>query len=105
MANDYISRETATKILIRDIQVSAVYGLCSFADIQRALEKIPAADVVPVVRCKDCIHWHESKNGYGDCYHIADRDCEGGASFDCSTEADDYCSHGSRMGGGEHHAE
>ena len=29
----------------------------------------PTVDAVPVVRCKDCMYWHESETekGYGDC--------------------------------------
>lgn len=45
---------------------------------------IPAADVVEVVRCKDCKWWHK-----------------GGCAFrkDCTADlpsADDFCSHGER---------
>ena len=28
-------------------------------DIQDFLDNIPTADVVPVVRCKDCVHWDD----------------------------------------------
>lgn len=29
------------------------------------IESVPAADVVPVVRCRECIHWHD----WGACGH------------------------------------
>lgn len=39
------------------------------------------ADVVPVVRCKECKHWN-----YGDCYRIE------------LSRPDDYCSYGGKEG-------
>lgn len=53
-------------------------------DITDDVMKIPAADVVEVVRCKDCKWWHT-----------------GGCAFrkDCTADlpsADDFCSHGER---------
>lgn len=44
---DYISREAALEITTRTCGDYAA----AFAEIR----KLPAADVVPVVRCKDCI--------------------------------------------------
>lgn len=44
-----------------------------------AIDKEPTADVVSVVRCKDCKHWNNS-----DCYRIE------------LTRPDDYCSYGER---------
>lgn len=57
-------------------------------DIETAtdfLNNIKDADVVPVVRCKDCKHWNN-----GDCYRIE------------LTRPDDYCSYGTpKERGGE----
>lgn len=53
----------------------------------RIINEIPAADVVPVVRCKDCKHYWKNKNtpGYLDkCVTVSD---------------DDYCSSGERKDG------
>ena len=52
--------------------------------VRTAIEQVPAADVVEVVRCKDCKWWHK-----------------GGCAFrkDCTADlpsADDFCSHGER---------
>ena len=55
---------------------------CRFCAINGVLEKvrgIPAADAVPVVRCRDCIHY----NGHRHCDYF----CE--AVLD-----DDFCSYG-----------
>ena len=36
------------------------------------IETIPAADVAPVVRCKECKHWYSSqKNGLGKCLKLS----------------------------------
>ena len=52
--------------------------------INEAIEKSVAADVVPVVRCKDCEHWGTRKaDGYGFC-------CIWGASV----KEDAFCSSG-----------
>ena len=61
MATDYISREAAIK---------AAFSLCRNTDypfideIQNAIEEIPAADVVEVVRCGECIF---RTSGYPSC--------------------------------------
>ena len=50
------------------------------------LRDMPAADVVPVVRCKDCIHW----------------DAEGcGCSLFLEFGENDFCSYGERKEGAE----
>lgn len=60
----------------------------------RALKKIPAADVAPVVRCKDCKHYRNHPNGL--CYlHTEPKANARGYSGDAvCVEPDDYCSYG-----------
>lgn len=60
-----------------------------------AIKSAPAADVVPVVRCKDCTKFRGTGkyyNGvpYGACYHW---DYEPGASPN-EVDGDDFCSCG-----------
>lgn len=57
MPDEYISREAALEITTRTCGDYAA----AFTEIR----KLPAADVVPVVRCKDCKHRTE----YGNCGH------------------------------------
>lgn len=45
---------------------------------------IEALEQEPIIRCKDCKHWHEWDNGTGSC-HISDIIWVG-------TDLDDYCS-------------
>lgn len=50
------------------------------------IRKMPAADVVPVVRCRKCIHWHD----WGACGHPDN-------GFDAPPMGpDDFCSKGKR---------
>lgn len=70
-----------------------------FADgIYAIIEQFPAADVVPVVRCKDCIHYD-----LGVCLKIYS---DGNAQKDSwqSRNPNDFCSYGERRGGGEDNA-
>lgn len=58
-------------------------------EIVDALENIPAADVAPVVRCKDCKYNRGSKK------------CLNPDSFFAVPKDDDFCSYGERKDGGE----
>lgn len=56
--------------------------------IMRTIKQMPAADVVEVVRCKDCVHCVVRE------YDIIDElECE---FFDVFTDPLDYCSRGER---------
>lgn len=61
-----------------------VQGGCRIDDF---VKSIPAADVVEVVRCKDCIYWR------------GENDLCKGICIDF--DADGYCSEGKRMDGGQ----
>ena len=58
------------------------------------IRKMPAADVVPVVRCRECKHFnletHECEN------EALSTDHEGGASYSLNFYDDDFCSFGER---------
>lgn len=55
---DYITRNEA----IRALQIN----LGDYCSARRALCEIPAADVAPVVRCKECANFRQ--NPHGVCY-------------------------------------
>ena len=67
-------------------------GICGFHltnhENKECKQFIPAADVVAVVRCKDCKHWDEIKHGKGW--------CSGFAPSDVFTDYDYFCSNGER---------
>lgn len=74
----------------------------------RALKKIPAADVAPVVRCKDCEHAERYERADGTagyyCGHPQNTFTYGeywDRVFKPAKEADDYCSYGERKDGGD----
>lgn len=78
---DYISREAA---------LSAQNKSMNLSECRKRLERIPAADVRPVVRCKDCKHWKSYDNtGHHLCTYVA------GAQF--IRKSDDFCSRGAKM--------
>ena len=87
MADEYISREAALEITTRTCGDYAA----AFAEIR----KLPAADVAPVVRCKDCQSWKrnvgltDSPNGH--CFE-----------HDIDTNGRDFCSYGERKDNDEH---
>lgn len=60
------------------------YGITRNMRTNKAVAEIPAADVVPVVRCRECIHWHD----WGACGHPDN-------GFDSPPMGpDDFCSKG-----------
>ena len=75
---EYIEREAALMKLMQD-------G-CSAKNLQ-SISDMPAADVAPVVRCKDCKHSWEDIGGL--C-------CSHGACVDLTVSGDFYCAYGER---------
>lgn len=60
------------------------------AGAMNAIDEMPAADVAPVVRCKDCKNaWH-SLEGLRCCIWATSEE-------NCETEPDAFCSYGERM--------
>lgn len=70
---DYITRHEA----LRTLQIN----LGDYCGARRALCEIPAADVAPVVRCKDCANFRQ--NVHGVCY------CN---EYGGAITPEDYCS-------------
>lgn len=75
--DEYINREKAKRLLHIEYAYAA----------EQLLDEIPAADVVPVVRCKEC-KWTGN-----------DFVCYRGVMVQHKPE--DFCSYGERRGGGE----
>lgn len=91
MAKDYIEREAALRT-VADVQYmmyadeghKAEYAAVDV--VFHPLETVPVADVVEVVRCKDCKH-----------YKAYNRQCEHpDGLFLTVPAADGYCSYGER---------
>lgn len=68
--SDFISREAAIKLF--NFAVLDCLGMeptIRAGDIIKALESIPAADVRPVVLCRDCKYWFNAPaaDGFNSC--------------------------------------
>lgn len=57
--------------------------------LQKRIDGLPTADVVEVVRCKDCRYWQEYQEG-----HYPNELCPWDKNE--TTDEDDYCSYGER---------
>lgn len=88
---EYIDREAANLAL-------AEQGF-DWDKAKQALASVPAADVAPVVRCKDCKHFN--RNSMKCENEAVSTDHEGGAQYSLNFWLDDFCSYGERMGGTE----
>ena len=65
-------------------------------DIRTNIQGLPTADVVPVVRCKDCVFWDTESTGFSD-EHICKMHSIV-AVHSRYTNPTDYCSYGERQG-------
>ena len=99
MMAEYIERE-ALRDAVESIDWYSVYkgkltagapntanALYKASDIYTVIDNAPAADVAPVVRCKDCKHSWEDIGGL--C-------CSHGACVDLTVPGDFYCAYGER---------
>lgn len=106
---EYIEREAAmlTPVLPKAYRQYQTGNLddayeCGWDDALHNLKSLPAADVAPVVRCRDCRCFERQGeyNGgmpYGYCYHW---DYEQGG-LPNMVDGSDFCSYGERKDGGE----
>ena len=98
--SDYIKREDAIQAVkdnsysLNDDELIEVNGFGAIDSIN----ELPSADVVKVVRCKDCKHWNkdtERNDGYGFCSYWQ-RFIAQAASEDIQTYKDVFCCYGER---------
>lgn len=78
------------------------YGWLGRMGVWQMLSDFPSADVQPVVRCKDCKHFHLDYFGEVNGVNIivAHEICDLWAGG-CRTTQDTFCSNGARMDGKE----
>lgn len=87
---EYIDRAAAVKSVLRMRRPeNSVAQNRMLSIIQIDMLKLPAADVVPVVRCKDCK------------YNVRTKKCLNPDSFFAVPKDDDFCSYGERKEGAE----
>ena len=70
----------------------------SRGEVVEFLRKQPAIDAVPVVRCRECVHWKPTGSKAGNSF--SDMEYIGGCEFTkyCRHESD-FCSYGERKEG------
>jgi len=96
--SDYIERDAVTQMINKWADgYSYIEVPTEWAEDE--VRKLPAADVVPVVRCRDCKWWvREGNDSYGYAM-FCDHDCSlGGQGI---KKPEDYCSYGERKGGSD----
>lgn len=87
---EYIDREAALALVRPDDPIDERYAVTVATAkrlIRHALPAAPAADVAPVVRCKDCKYSQEDIDGLT---------CVYGPCVDCTVPEDFYCKYGGR---------
>lgn len=88
---EYIEREELMKFPIRRNHYDKEHGnehfIYGIETVLEYAENIPAADVVPIVRCKDCCHSYE-EFGFVVCSY--------GPCVDCIVPPNFYCAEGKR---------
>lgn len=85
---EYIEREAVEKY-IESLYQPWEHRFQDRDNIKRQLKRIPTADVVEVVRCKNCVHWG------GITFGFVCRKFSGSETKICMG-ADHYCSYGER---------
>jgi hypothetical protein len=90
---EYIWREAAIKAVEKAdyTAISSDADDCKADYLREIIESVPAADVAPVVRCKDCKYQDDCWN----CYHPRHH------GILLTTYPLDYCSYGEKRDGGE----
>ena len=101
MPNDFISREALDELMstielpeerYRGDESNRDMFFMGINDAWEAIDRLPAADVVEVVRCKDCRFYASKQSSLCDMHNTA-------------VNAEDYCSYGVKNDGGERHAD
>lgn len=82
----YISAEIAKKALAESDLIPRYAESCK-PITDRIIDSLTAADVAPVVRCRDCLNSYEGIDG---------RICAYGPCVDCVVPDDFFCSFGER---------
>lgn len=93
MPEEYISREAAVKAANEWVSEACMAPVMRISRLFDKLQKVPAADVAPVVYCKDCKHYD-----MGVCLKIYSDGNIHSAAWQ-KQKPDDFCSYGERKEG------
>ena len=89
MSDDYIKRADAIELIARHDDTDGTINVFSGRFVNGLISAVPPADVVEVVRCKDCKHRHDSLLNGSPLEDFCD-------VFPAYIGKDDYCSYGER---------
>ena len=92
--SEYIEREALIEE-IKERNRNTCNGSMSCLQMKRMVEKVPAADVAPVVRCRECKHYMEHRTRrHGQLIYT----CLRMAKYELAYHVcpDDFCSYGER---------
>lgn len=91
-----------TEYIEREAALSAQNKSMNLAECRKRLERLPAADVVPVVRCGECKYWKKYDNtaGCGYCHAVKFEYGAYGYTFHPVREPGFFCADGERKDGG-----
>ena len=96
-----INREVLLSFEKMDADLCATCGEHHTAeDVIMMIKTAPTVDAVPVVRCRECVHWKPSGSKAGNSF--SDMEYIGGCEFTkyCRRESD-FCSYGERKEGAD----
>ena len=100
--NRYIEREAVMKTARDGYHSDFGKSMADLTSLREVLEDTPTADVVEVVRCKDCKYWDKVKNpkhaGKGICIS-PNKSIGGYCTRKGATLENDYCSLGAKKDG------
>lgn len=96
--SEYIKRVDAIKICQQHSQrcfkANDAKGQFIAETIEDEVIKIPTANVIEVIRCKDCKKWNNTSHVCGE--FIANQKLQNGGRVVFITEPNDFCSYGER---------
>lgn len=96
---DYVDKGAVLKVIDEFVKNNRDYGffnidIFDIKMMKKMINKIPVADVAPIIRCRDCKHFNHRE-------HMCENsnvhdDLEGGAQYSIYFDSEDYCSYGER---------
>ena len=90
---EYIEREALLEDIQAAVENGGMGGMVAGA-LKRYVTRVPAADVAPVVRCRDCKHAWIHPCGYVYCHR------DGRNAYEMTFNLDSVCSYGERKDNG-----
>lgn len=91
-----MSRYIDADALLEHLEKDPLFPLVERHGISDVIKSFPTADVVEVIRCKDCRWWKSIYSWNGKEHKVCVRE-----PYEPPREADDFCSYGERREDGE----